>query len=208
VFEDLAAPRSLNGVDNAVGYVIAAQQHAREVTARNIVRNVGKIAPVANQRENLHRLHAFGDAMTNSTSDGTPPISSLWQNGMEIFNGKFQVVPENYAKTKWVPAISTGFIARTNVRNVGNSLNEDPHGMTGKTDGDVYVVASNVLPIKPIPIVLNFGVRGTNAELWGMGGNAPDWQARSFDAVAFVFKGPAKSTIIFGSEFAQQPHNP
>src|ERR1035437_1507466 len=33
-------------------------------------------------------------------------------------------------------------------------------------------------------------------------------QARSFDAVAFVFKGPAKSTIIFGSEFAQQPHHP
>lgn len=109
---------------------------------------------------------------------------------------------------EWVPAISTGFIARTNVRNVGNSLNEDPHGMTGKADGDVYVVASKVLPIKPIPIVLNFGVRGTNAELWGMGGNAPDWQARSFDAVAFVFKGPAKSTIIFGSKFAQQPHHP
>ena len=41
-----------------------------------------------------------------------------------------------------------------------------------------------------------------------MGGNAPDWQARAFGAVAFVFKGPAKSTIILGSEAAQQPHHP
>jgi hypothetical protein len=155
-----------------------------------------------------HEFHAFGNDMTAPNSDGNPPVSPLWQNGFEIFNGKFQLVPENYAKTKWVPAISTGFIARTNVRNVGNSLNEPPNGMTGKTDGDVYVVASKVLPIKPIPIVLNFGVRGTNAELWGMGGNAPNWQARSFGAVAFVFKGPAKSTIILGSEFSQQPHHP
>jgi hypothetical protein len=41
-----------------------------------------------------------------------------------------------------------------------------------------------------------------------MGGNAPDWQARGFGAVAFVFKGPDKSTLIFGSEAAQQPHHP
>jgi hypothetical protein len=41
-----------------------------------------------------------------------------------------------------------------------------------------------------------------------MGGNAPDWQARAFGAVAFILKGPSKSTIIFGSEAAQQPHHP
>lgn len=155
-----------------------------------------------------HEFHGFGNDMVGP--DNTPGLSTLWQNGFEIFNGKFQVVPENYAKTKWVPAISTGFIARTNVRNVGNQNGQDPamNGMTGKTNGDIYVVASKVVPTKPIPIVLNFGVRGTNAELWGMGGNAPDWQARAFGAVAFVFKGPSKSTIIFGSEASQQPHHP
>jgi len=147
-----------------------------------------------------HEFHSFG-------SDAT--LSPLWQNGFEIFNGKFQVVPENYAKKKWVPAIATGFIARTDVRNVGNFLAEsNPSKMSGKSDGDIYVVASKVIPAKPAALVLNAGVRGTNAELWGMGGNAPDWQARAFGAAALAFTGPSKSSIIFASEAAQQPHHP
>jgi len=153
-----------------------------------------------------HEFHSFGDDMNPATTSG---LSPLWQNGFEIFNGKFQVVPENYAKTKWVPAIAAGFIARANVRNVGNFMVEkNPSGMSGKTDGDVYIVASKVVPAKPAALVLNAGVRGTNAELWGMAGNAPDWQARAFGAVALAFTGPGKSSIIFASEAAQQPHHP
>jgi len=147
-----------------------------------------------------HEFHAFG-------SDAT--LSPLWQNGFEIFNGKFQLLPENYAKKKWVPAISTGFIARADVRNVGNFLAEsNPSKMGGKSDGDIYIVASKVIPAKPAALVLNAGVRGTNAELWGMAGNAPDWQARAFGAVALAFTGPSKSSIIVASEAAQQPHHP
>ncbi len=149
-----------------------------------------------------HEFHVFG-------SD--PSLSPLWQNGFEIFNGKFILVPENYEKQKWVPAVSVGFIARTNVRNVGNWVAEsasNPSMVGGKSDGDIYIVASKVVPTKPIPIVLSGGVRGTDAELWGMGGNAPAWEARAFGAVAFVFKGPSRSVIILGSEAAQQPHHP
>lgn len=39
-----------------------------------------------------------------------------------------------------------------------------------------------------------------------MAGNSPDWEARAFAAVAFVTPGPGTSKLIFGSEFAQQPH--
>jgi hypothetical protein len=158
-----------------------------------------------------HEFHTFGTYL-QGTNTPNPGLSDDWQNGFEIFNGKVNLLPENYAKTKWVPAISAGFMARANVRNVGNyvaaELNKNVPEMTGKTNGDIYVVATKVVPTKPIPIVLNFGVRGTDAELWGMGGNAPNWQARAFGAVAFVFKGPDKSTIIFGSEASQQPHHP
>jgi Protein of unknown function (DUF3034) len=150
-----------------------------------------------------HEYHAFGN---------DPNLSYLWQNGLEIFHGKFNLIPENFNKTKWVPAVSVGFKARTNVRNVGNFEEASEAGMDpmsdGKRNGDIYVVASKVVPTKVVPIVLNFGVRGTNAMLWGMGGNAPDWQARAFGALAFVFKGPNKSNIIFGAEAAQQPHHP
>jgi hypothetical protein len=153
-----------------------------------------------------HEFHSFGDDVNPSTTSG---LSQLWQNGFEIFNGKVQVLPENYGKTKWVPAISTGFVARANVRNVGNFVVEsNPSGMTGKSNGDIFVVASKIIPVKPVAFVLNAGVRGTNAELWGMGGNAPDWQARAFGAVALAFTGPDKSSIIFATEAAQQPHHP
>ena len=149
-----------------------------------------------------HEFHTFG-------SDAN--LSPLWQNGFDIFNGKVNLVPESAGKTKWVPAISAGFIARPNVRNVGNWVEQagnDPNTVGGKANADFYAVASKVVPTKHVPIVLSAGVRGTNAVLWGMAGNAPDWQARAFGAVAFVVKGPGKSTIIFASEVAQQPHHP
>lgn len=140
---------------------------------------------------------------------GDKALSPLWQNGFDIFNGKAILIPENFKKQNWVPAISTGFMARTGDRNVGNFLSWDPTTNNGKNNGDIYLVATKlVTQTKKVPLVLNVGVRGTNAELWGMGGNAPDWQARAFGAVAFVFTGPQKSTIIFGSEAAQQPHHP
>ena len=77
-------------------------------------------------------------------------------------------------------------------------------------NGDIYLVATKtVTQSKRVPLVLSGGYRGTNAELWGMGGNAPAMVGRAFGAVAFVFKGPAhSSTVILGSEVSQQPRHP
>lgn len=149
-----------------------------------------------------HEYHAFGN---------DPTLSFLWQNGFEIFNGKINLVPENSGSKPWLPAISLGVIARANVRNAGNYMAEQNSTMPqGKTDEDIYLVASKVVPqiFKKVPVLLSAGVRGTNAELWGMSGNAPNWDARAFGAVAFVFTGPRKSTITVGAEAAQQPHHP
>jgi hypothetical protein len=148
-----------------------------------------------------HEYHAFGDDQA---------LSYLWQNGFEIFNGKVNLVPENYDQKAWIPAISAGFMARANVRNGSFMLEPDTAMKSGKTDGDVYLVASKVVTqvFKKVPVIFSAGVRGTNAELWGMSGNAPDWEARGFGAVAFVFSGPRGSTVSLGSEVAQQPHHP
>lgn len=175
----------------------------------------------------------FGYTREFHVLGGDPNLSPLWQNGFNIFNGKVNLVPENYRKHKWVPAISTGFVARPNVRNVGNWVvgsadnatqvqplaatggsggsggSQGPaKGVSGMADGDIYAVASKIIPLKPVPLVLSGGVRETDAVLWGMGGNAPDWQARAFGAAAFVFKAPHASTVILASEAAQQPHHP
>jgi len=41
-----------------------------------------------------------------------------------------------------------------------------------------------------------------------MGGNASAMVGRAFGAAAFVFKEPAHSTVILGSEVSQQPRHP
>jgi len=138
-------------------------------------------------------FHATGD---------TKGLSPLWTDGIDIFHGKVNLVPENAGKTKWVPGISVGGIVRINDSNVFDGTNGQ-----SKTNGDIYIVATKVVTQieKKVPIVLNAGLRGTNSSLWGLGGNAPDFTGRGFGAVAFVFTGPAKSTIIVGSEVSQQP---
>jgi hypothetical protein len=144
----------------------------------------------------------IGYTREDHAAGNTTGLSPLWTDGLNIFHGKVNLIPENADKTKWVPAISVGGIARTNDSNVYDGTNGQ-----SKTNGDLYLVATKVVTQieKKVPILLNAGVRGTNSSLWGLGGNAPDFSARAFGAVAFVFTGPGKSAIILASEAAQQP---
>lgn len=137
----------------------------------------------------------------NFSNPGNTAVSPLFDNGFNIIHGKVKVVEENAGKTKWVPAISAGFVARTNVKRVGGVINNK-----SETNGDIYVVATKtVTQVKDLPLLFNFGVKYTNASIMGVAGNSPDWKPTVFGAVAAVVKGPAKSTLIFGSEVAQQP---
>jgi hypothetical protein len=152
--------------------------------------------------EGFAKRFEVGYTREDHAAGNTAGLSPLWTDGLNIFHGKANIVPENANKTKWVPAISIGGIARTNDSNVGNGSN----GQT-KTNADIYAVATKVVTqfSKKVPVLINAGVRGTNASLWGLGGNAPAYSARAFGALAFVFTGPGKSAIILASEAAQQP---
>lgn len=146
------------------------------------------------------------DTKAGGTNQG---ISPLWKGGLDIYHGKVVFLPENYAKHKWVPAVAIGGILRNNDQFVGGSAAANA-GSVAKptTNGDIYIVATKIVTqTKKVPLVLNAGVRGTNASLWGLGGNAPSWSARGFGAVGFVLTGPKKSTIILASEVAQQPQH-
>jgi hypothetical protein len=77
--------------------------------------------------------------------------------------------------------------------------NRDTH------NGDIYLVATKtVTQVKVLPLLFSGGIRGANASVYGLTGNAPAFQRRLFGAAAFVVSGP-RSTLIFGSEVAQQP---
>jgi len=135
-------------------------------------------------------------------SDGsTPALSPLFNGGFNIFHGKANLLGENAGKHNYIPAISLGFVARTNVRRVGGVIDsKDTH------NEDFYLVATKTITyFKVLPIVANFGFKATNASVLGIAGNAPNWQGRVFGAVGFVVPGPVKSKIVFGSEFLQEP---
>lgn len=143
----------------------------------------------------------FGYTRSINQLGGTPGVSKLFNDGFNTFHGKVNLIPENAGKKNFIPAISVGFTARTNMHRVGGVLNNKT-----TVNGDVYVVATKTITqIKGLPILLSGGLKGTNASVLGLAGNAPDWEARFFGAAAFVVKGPVKSTLIFGSEFCQQP---
>ena len=145
----------------------------------------------------------FGYTRALHTEGGDPNFSPLWNNGFNIVYGKLNLISENAAKTQWIPAMSVGFVVRSQVHNVGGAIqNRDT------TNGDLYLVASKTITQTGLPIILSGGVRGTNSELWGLGGNAAEWNARAFGAAGFVVKLPRKGSAIFGIELAQQPAHP
>ena len=187
-----------------LAYTAASETHKLEPVVAYHYFNAGSVIgdfhEVSITMGVLNRFE-FGYTHDLHTAGSNAALSPLWNDGFNVFHGKALLIKE---KKEWVPAVSVGFMARTQVRNVGDA----PYA-NGNNNADFYAAASKtVTQTNPIPVVLSAGVRGTNAELWGMGGNAPDWQARAFGALAFVFKGPARSTIIVGSEVAQQPHHP
>ncbi|MBV8630970.1 MAG: DUF3034 family protein [Silvibacterium sp.] len=157
-------------------------------------------------------LQKQGDDHTNSVN-----LAPLWTESMHIVHGKANLLAENSFNKKWVPAISVGAIGRFNDNNVGDGTNSAAlhealsitNGIQTTKNADVYLVGTKVVTqfIPKVPVLLSGGVRGTNAVLWGLGGNSVDFEARGFGAAAFVLTGPAKSTIILAAEVAQQPHH-
>ena len=143
----------------------------------------------------------FGYTRDFHSQGSTAGLSNLWGNGFNSFHGKVNFLPENFAKQKWLPAISAGFVARTQVHNVGGWIDA-----RRTNNADFYTVATKTITeTKKVPIVLSAGYKVTNASVLGLAGNAPAYRGRAFGAVAFVFTGPSKSTIILGSEVLQEP---
>ena len=145
----------------------------------------------------LGRLE-FGYTRDFHQDGSTPDLSTLWSSGFNIVHGKFNFRREG---KNWIPSFSAGFVVRTQVHNVGGVIESK-----NLTNADFYVVATKTSTrIRKLPMVFNVGFKATNASLLGIVGNAPGYQGRVFAAAAFGFHGPARSTILLGSEFLQEP---
>ena len=138
----------------------------------------------------------FGFTRAQHTNGGDPTISPLFNfTGMNIFNFKTKILPSNYHGHKYVPTISLGGVLRTN----------DPYVIQAvihqnATNGDVYLVGTKLIMIgKKFGFLANAGVRGTNAQKYGYGGNTVDWEARTFGSVAFPI--PIKKVVVVAPAF-------
>jgi hypothetical protein len=133
--------------------------------------------------------------------DGSTDLSNLWSDGFNAFHAKLNFLSENVAAHHWMPALSVGFVVRSQVRNVGGVLQDKD-----TTNEDFYVVATKtVTKVRKLPLVFDFGCKATNASLLGLAGNAPGYSGRLFGSAAFVLRGPARSSIFFAAEALQQP---
>src|SRR5205823_8132306 len=143
----------------------------------------------------------FGYTRSIHQAGSTTGLSELWSSGFNAFHGKLSVLPENVARQNWLPAVSIGFVARSQVRNIGGVIESK-----STTNGDFYVVATkSVTQLRKLPLVFNLGYKATNASLLGLAGNAPAYRGRLFGAAAVVLRGPARSTVVLASEFLQEP---
>jgi hypothetical protein len=145
----------------------------------------------------------FGYTRNNHTDGGDPTFSPLFNYaGMDIFNVKAKVLAENSHHLKWVPAVALGGVIRTNVPYVSQTF-----AKTNATNGDIYGVATKVIVIgKKLPLLLSGGERGTNAAVYGYGGNSTNWQARAFGALGFPL--PIQHVLITPTiEVDQEPHH-
>jgi hypothetical protein len=133
-------------------------------------------------------------------------FSSLWHYaGMNLFNGKVIVLNENSGGV-WVPGLAVGGLVRTGDRFVSGALNKALTGtLKAYTNGDVYAVATKTWARPPLPFLANFGLKFTNASIYGIGGQATRFGGRLFGGLGIPVPGPWKTVIVPSAGFTQEP---
>jgi Protein of unknown function (DUF3034) len=138
----------------------------------------------------------FGFTRNNHTDGGDPAISPLFNfAGMNIFNLKMKVLSAKSHGRKYLPAVSVGGVLRTNDPFVSQSV-----AHKNATNGDIYLVGTKLFVFgSKFAFLLNGGVRGTNSQKYGYGGNTLNWQARAFGGIAFPI--PIRKFVIIAPTF-------
>ncbi len=165
--------------------------------------------PVAGDYINVSLEEGFGDWLEfgytrgSHTDGGNPTFSPLFNYaGMNIFNAKVKLLSTDSPGHWWIPDVAVGGVIRTNVPYVSQY-----YAQKDSADGDIYGVSTKVIPIeKRVGLLLSGGVRGTNAEAYGYGGNATRWQARAFGALGIALS-IKKSILSPTVEVDQEPHH-
>ncbi len=142
-------------------------------------------------------VHTLGDS---------PAFSKLWDySGMNIVHGKVVAVKDGQFGP-WTPGLAAGFVVRTDDKFVSGALN---HALTGTlksyTNEDLYVAGSKTWLHPPVPFLINFGLKFTNASIYGLGGQATRFGGRLFGGLGIPLPGPFHTAIVPAIGFTQEP---
>ena len=156
----------------------------------------GKTTSTSEWKRGFGNWLEFGFTRAQHTNGGDPTISPLFNfTGMNIFNFKTKVLSSNFRGHKYLPTLSLGGVLRTNDPYVVQAIKHK-----NATNGDVYFVGTKLIMIgRKFGFLANAGVRGTNAQKYGYGGNTGDWEARAFGSIAFPI--PIKKVVVLAPAF-------
>lgn len=130
-----------------------------------------------------------------------PLLSSLWHYaGMNIFSGKVVAIKDGWGGPV-TPGVAVGAVVRTGDHFVSGAL----EGGTAYTNEDIYAVLTKTWLHPPLPFLLNFGWKATNASIYGIGGQSTRFMGRLFGGLGIPLPAPFKTAIVPAAGFTQEP---
>ena len=131
---------------------------------------------------------------------GADEMAPLFANGFNSSHIKFRLLPENAWHTSFTPAVAAGAMVRTQVRRVTEVTERE-----NTTATDFFLVGTKTVANLRVPVVLNLGIKLTNASIVGIAANSPGWEFKPFGGLFFSVMAPHNNRLMLGAEFARQP---
>ena len=156
--------------------------------------------------EGIANRMEFGYTRSVHTKGNSPLFSGLWDySDMNVFNAK-AVVFKDAQFGPWLPGLGVGFVARTGDKFVSGALNQEETGsLKTYTNADVYVAATKTWLHPPVPFLINFGWKATNASIYGIGGQSTRFMGRLFGGLGIPLPLGHNIAAVPAVGFTQEP---
>ena len=97
-------------------------------------------------------------------------------------------------------------MVRTGDKFVSGALNQELDGtLKSYTNEDIYVAATKTWLKPPVPFLLNFGFKMTNASIFGLGGQSTRFMGRLFGGLGIPIPLCHNLAAVPAIGFTQQP---
>lgn len=145
-------------------------------------------------------VHQLGNETTGLN------LSSLWHYaGMNVFHGKVIAVKDGQFR-EWMPGIAIGGLVRTGDHFVSGAASKELGGADKSyTNGDVYIAVTKTWAKPPVPFLVNFGWKATNATIFGIGGQSTRFGGRFFGGLGIPLPLGHGIVAVPSAGFTQEP---